>query len=256
MSHLPKDLNGATVLPQYADILEWMPEIVDQGKLGSCTANAAACLLDTYRIVAGKKPYDPSRLFIYYYSRMMLDGKVEDAGCTNRATMAALAKYGAPPNWMWRYIESWHDHAPTWLSRKVAEKHQVTIYMALVEPEDPKQPSLLDQIKAQIMLKRPILFGASLYESLTSDDKGYIYYPGEDEQYLGDHAMVIVGYDDRKRMVNPIDKKVTLGAFRIRNSWSTAWGDGGYGWMPYEYLTNEACGPYMDDLWVILQLEL
>lgn len=39
------------------------------------------------------------------------------------------------------------------------------------------------------------------------------------------HAMAIVGYDD---------KKGGTGAFRIMNSWGSAWADGGFVWMRYD----------------------
>ena len=42
--------------------------------------------------------------------------------------------------------------------------------------------------------------------------------------------MDAVGYDDA-RMIGP-----DPGAVLVRNSWSAAWGDQGYGWMPYSYL--------------------
>jgi C1A family cysteine protease len=257
MSHLPRDHKGALAFPVGANLIDYMPPVVDQGWLSSCTANAAACLLDTYRIVAGEEPYNPSRLFIYYYSRMMLDGKVdEDSGCSNRATMKALAKYGAPPNWMWRYIQSWHDHAPTWLSRKVAEKHQVTIYMALEDSNDPKQPSLLDQVKAQIVQKRPVLFGTPLFDSMKQSKVGFMYYPNEDDPIVGWHAMVIVGYDDRMVMTNPANKHTTRGAFLIRNSRGPNWGVYGYGYMPYEFIGIDGNNRYMNDLWVLIKEEI
>ena len=29
------------------------------------------------------------------------------------------------------------------------------------------------------------------------------------------------------------------GALLVRNSWGPGWGDGGYGWLPYEYVLKE-----------------
>lgn len=46
----------------------------------------------------------------------------------------------------------------------------------------------------------------------------------------GGHANVIVGYNDTKA------------AFRIINSWGTGWGDGGYGWIAYSFVSNAKLG--------------
>jgi C1A family cysteine protease len=257
MSHLPRDHKGALRLPTSANLMDYLPPVVHQGGLGSCTANAAACLLEANRIVGGEKPYNPSRLFIYYYSRLICSGKVEgDNGSSNRATMKALAKYGAPPNWMWRYIESLQASEPTWLSRKVAEKHQVTEYLALVRPADPKQPDVLDQIKAQILKKRPILFGTPMFDSMKQSTNGDMYYPSEGDPVVGNHAMVVVGYEDRMTMTNPITKHTSRGAFLVRNSWGPEWGFYGYGYMPYEFINHTNSDErYMEDLWVIVEAE-
>jgi C1A family cysteine protease len=45
------------------------------------------------------------------------------------------------------------------------------------------------------------------------------------------HAMVITGYDD--------DKK----AFRVMNSWSTAWGDKGFAWIDYDFFLMNVMEP-------------
>ena len=42
--------------------------------------------------------------------------------------------------------------------------------------------------------------------------------------------VLAVGFDDQKK----IGKH--KGALLIRNSWGVEWGEGGYGWLPYEYI--------------------
>ena len=56
------------------------------------------------------------------------------------------------------------------------------------------------------------------------------------ESQSGGHAVFAVGYKDKLKITNRIDGAVTTGAFLIRNSWGARWGDGGYGWLPYEYV--------------------
>ena len=46
--------------------------------------------------------------------------------------------------------------------------------------------------------------------------------PASNEQLLGGHAILAVGYDDAKQ------------ALIVRNSWSDKWGDHGYFYMPYK----------------------
>ena len=49
------------------------------------------------------------------------------------------------------------------------------------------------------------------------------------------HAMVIVGYDDAG-----YDRYNGDGAFKVRNSWSEAFGDGGYWYLPYSIIDDVA----------------
>jgi C1A family cysteine protease len=65
------------------------------------------------------------------------------------------------------------------------------------------------------------------------------------------HAIVAVGYNDRKRIKNTKCNKTTTGALLIRNSWGTEWGDEGYGWMPYEYVENKLAL----DFWSLLSMD-
>jgi hypothetical protein len=44
-------------------------------------------------------------------------------------------------------------------------------------------------------------------------------------------VVVAVGYDDRRLPGNQ-------GAILIRSSWGTQWGQSGYGWLPYSFVTG------------------
>jgi len=55
------------------------------------------------------------------------------------------------------------------------------------------------------------------------------------------HAILIVGWDDNFSKSNFKTQPSSNGAWLIRNSWGTSWGDSGYFWMSYEqYLTGGA----------------
>ena len=74
INRLPEDelihqiITPVPVLPKMIDLRSKCPPIYDQGELGSCTANACACIYqfgDTQN-----KSFMPSRLFIYYNERI------------------------------------------------------------------------------------------------------------------------------------------------------------------------------------------
>jgi hypothetical protein len=87
----------------------------------------------------------------------------------------------------------------------------------------------------------PIVFGIALFPSFDTcnKNKGVVPMPSPTEASRsahGLHAMLCVGYSE-------VDK-----LFIVRNSWGDKWGDGGYCYMPYEYLINPKFN--MGDCWI------
>ena len=83
------------------------------------------------------------------------------------------------------------------------------------------------------------MFGFTVYASITqAGATGKIPYPAMREGIRGGHAIVAAGYDDNMVIKNMPSGPQTTGAFLIRNSWSTGWGDNGYGWLPYDYVLH------------------
>ena len=61
--------------------------------------------------------------------------------------------------------------------------------------------------------------------------------PSKNEKMLGGHAVLAVGYDDSKQV------------FIVRNSWGKEWGDNGYFYMPYAFITDKNM---CSDFWSII----
>lgn len=233
-------LQEVITLPTSADLRPLCPPIVDQGSIGSCTANALAGLLGFCELRqlgdrSGKGPeelaltYEPfSRLFIYYNERDLEGDPLEDGGAEIRDGIKTLNQIGACSELTWTYDASMTFKRPVELAYQEASSHKITTYVRL---------SSLYEIKKAISEGNPVAFGFTCFDSLESPEvaqSGILPMPGPDEGDIGGHAVVAVGYDDGRQLV------------LVRNSWGTGWGLQGYFWMPYNYIQMLA-----SDFWMI-----
>jgi C1A family cysteine protease len=218
-----------------------MPPIVDQGQLGSCTANAAAAIIDYCDHKTHGHFLNPSRLFQYYNTRLIEGTVDEDSGATIRDTIKAIATYGAIPESKRQYEIARFTEKPTDEEYTLGALYKAINYVLIDQPGMTK-PDILQAVKLKLSQGYPLEFGANVYKQIQNvSTNGLIKLPGRWESSIGGHAMVIVGYND---------KLATGGALLIRNSWGTDWGMEGYGWMPYSYLISEKTG--LSDIWCIV----
>ena len=225
----PYLLTGDTQ-PSTVDLRLYCSAIEDQGNLGSCTGNAIAGAIELMDRKNGRN-LDVSRLFIYYYERL-LEGTVNyDNGAYIRDGIRACYTYGAPVESLWPYNISKFRTPPVAAAVVDAAKRKVTSYQRANDFN-----AVLDAINGGY----PVVVGFSVYSSFESASvarTGIMPYPNTSrERLLGGHAVLLVGYNKNNN------------TFIARNSWGANWGDRGYFYMPFQVIQNTSMS---SDFWVI-----
>jgi len=226
----------AANLPTSVDLRPKCPPVLDQGQLGSCTANALAnAHLFNQMAQTGGTDALPSRLFIYWNERDLEGSVKSDSGAQIRDGIKVLAKLGAPPESLWPYDIAKFTIKPPAAAYKSGLTHQAVDYQRVTQS--------LPQLKGTLAAGFPFVFGFAVYESFESEavaKSGIVPMPSPTERSLGGHAVMAVGYDDSKQV------------FRVENSWGPGWGQKGFFTIPYAYLGSAELA---SDFWTIRLVE-
>jgi C1A family cysteine protease len=208
------------------DLREWDSPIESQYELGSCVGNAIA---NAYEIQVKRlypeKFTELSRLFIYYNARRLEGTSLFDSGAYIRSGLQAVKIYGVCSESIWAYDISKFDDRPSEEAYTDAKTRTISKYTRLMNSED---------IVRSLDNNMPVVIGVDVFDSflsLTKEDS-VVKVPTTNDKLSGGHAMCVVGYNLENNM------------FLLKNSFGTDWGDGGYCWMPFDYLDY-----YAWDLW-------
>ena len=223
--------------------LKWCSPVEDQGSLGSCTAQAVVSLLEFMQGRAGQSHTDGSRLFVYKVTRKLL-GWTGDTGAYIRTAMKAVVAFGVPPEEYWPYDISRYEEEPSAFLYSFAQNYQALEYTRIDSPGHLPTDVLCD-VKRVLATGLGVVFGFSVYSSISNAPD--IPFPTERDNLLGGHAVMAVGYDDN----HVLPDGSSCPSLIIRNSWGVNWGIGGYGFLPYKYVTQSLTR----DFWTVLKSE-
>ena len=216
-----------------------MPPIFDQGRLGSCTANAAAAAFEYDAMLDADFTGPLSRLWIYYNERK-LEGVLGegDTGARGSDAFKVASDVGIPAESYWPYdIRTFEGPPP---KRALEVEHTYRLRKLYATP-----PLLKHSFKQIFSNRQTIAFGFVVFESFDSSDvakSGIAPMPKEDEQIVGGHEVLAVGY-----------LKSEPEYVLVRNSWGSrqttgkSWGlDGtGYFLMPWKMILDPTlCGDW------------
>ena len=225
-------------LPPKVNLTKTCPVVYNQGHLGSCTANALGAAFQFCKIRDKKPDFIPSRLFLYYNERVMINTVFSDSGAFIRDGIKSLNKDGICPEVDWTYddqsnIDSKFTQKPPTKCYSKARKNQVLSYQRI--------NLNLISLKGCLAEGYPFTFGFTVFDSFYTMKNGMMPMPDISKETIhGGHAVLAVGFDETKQAV------------LVRNSWGAAWGKKGYFWMPYAYITNSQ---YCNDFWTIRTTE-
>lgn len=223
----------ASVLQNAVDLRDRFPPCFYQGIIGSCTANA---LVAVYYFQG--RQFMGSRLFLYYNERLQegATAVIGDNGSTISRGMEILSTIGMCSEAAWPYDIVNFNIRPPPPCYEEAQQHKVVTYNHIDRDEI--------AIKASLQNKLPVILGIAIYESFESADvatSGIVPMPDlAREKMLGYHAVVIVGYNDNAQH------------WIMRNSWGVMWGDAGYFFLPFSYLT--VADNLATDMWVMTRV--
>jgi hypothetical protein len=214
------------------DYRKFISPVKNQGNLGSCVGFAVTALKEFHENLEyqtelsegsnykrKETSYDLSEQWTYWNAKKIDPWGPDIEGTSIRYAMKVLQKIGCPPEDSWNYTDSKIDIGkPESWAHMIARWNVIDSYWRI---------DTIQNLLAAIIEIGPVVIGVGCYEEIFSPDSdGFVAYPENPQYCYGGHAILACGCDfNSKRIL-------------FKNSWGTNWGDGGYGWFGFDYITN------------------
>jgi C1A family cysteine protease len=205
-------------VPSEVDLRPGLPPLRDQGLVrGTCLAFATTTTHEARRrSAADNEDLSTEALF---WAAKEVEGNRED-GTTFSAVAIALEAPGQPPESAWPYDPA-RDITEAGYGPPVAATDSAVLRRARLQAV----ATTVDAITAELAAGNVVVVGFELWEEFELlEDEDELGVPNAGDLNGSYHAVALVGYSELSRRV------------LVRNSWAEEWGDGGYAWIPYEFV--------------------
>lgn len=250
---IPRKANNLvykSVLPESVSYESYLPSVESQGSFGTCAAFSTAYYMRTAieaiqlklteKIAIDKLRFAPD--FIYQKVKKTGDAKCQAGAkldlCLETIKTFGVAKLSSIPYPSCNMnVDEFEKEAANYKIKDYVRIYDLPKVYEDVNSKKTSQEKESILVKNLVDLKRALSEGSpvpcgmllptslySLHEDTWQVSK--IDLSDLEEGKVLPHAMLVVGYDDKK------------GAFRIVNSWGKDWADNGLFWIPYEVFLN------------------
>jgi hypothetical protein len=208
-----------------------MPSVLNQGNEGSCVSFSVG-----YYARSGEQFYKTgaasySNSVNVFSPEFLFNQTKTSSDCSGSAVITALdfIKSKGICSFQSMPYSSTNGCAlmPTSSQLTEAAGYKIVSYSAIYASD-------ITGIKTMVAAKHPLVAPVSIDANFYNAGPGYIW--NSFSGFYNNHVVTICGYDDAKH------------AFKAVNSWGTTWGDAGYIWIDYDFLSTVCYQVYVMSL--------
>jgi C1A family cysteine protease len=207
----------ATGPPPAIDLSGELLPVRSQGPRGTCLAFSVTTTHEQARARDGAGLEDLSEELLFWAAKQV-DGDSDDS-TTFESVEQALRSTGQPLEEHWPYDETRDIAAPGYAAPAAA-----------LDPANLQRADLLritptlEAVRSELAKHRTVALGIELWDDFAFPVSGHLATPDPAELNGEGHAVVAVGYDDRRQRL------------LLRNSWGRHWGTDGHATVNYDFV--------------------
>ncbi|WP_026951238.1 C1 family peptidase [Algoriphagus mannitolivorans] len=211
-------------LPASHDLSNFLPEVGNQGRLGSCTAWATAYY---GRSLLHNFSQGSSRAQAVTLSPSFIYNQITKGQCKGTSifqSLQLLVEEGTSEWEVFPYQSTGCNLQPSPEQRENARNFKMKDFLIL------SGENMVAEVKTLLTQGNPVVVAMGLDREFGKKDalglSAYRPHQVKKKEIYGSHAMLVVGYSDQYR------------AFKLVNSWGSGWGDQGFIWVDYAAFEN------------------